>query len=65
MGRFDVLRFSTSHTYRDMSFARNLRLLRKAIPEVLSADVVYAGTEWPLSPDGRFINFALMGDAVL
>jgi len=49
----------------DMSFARNLRLLRKAIPEVLSADVVYAGTEWPLSPDGRFINFALMGDAVL
>lgn len=49
----------------DMSFARNLRLLRKAIPEVLSADVVYAGPDWPLPPDGRFINFASIGEAVL
>ena len=49
----------------DMSFARNLRLLRKAIPDVLSADVVYAGQDWPLPPDGRFINFASIGEAVL
>ncbi|MBQ7188115.1 MAG: ATP-binding protein [Kiritimatiellae bacterium] len=49
----------------DMSFARNLRLLRKAIPEVVSADVVYAGEEWPLPPDGKFINFTSMGDAAL
>lgn len=49
----------------DMSFARNLRLLRKVIPEVLSADVIYAGPEWPLSPDGKFINFTSTGDAVL
>ena len=49
----------------DMSFARNLRLLRKAIPGVLSADVVYAGQDWPLPPDGRFINFASIGEAVL
>ena len=47
------------------SFARNLRLLRKVIPCVLSADVVYAGQDWPLPPDGRFINFASIGEAVL
>ena len=49
----------------DASFARNLHLLRKAIPEVRSADVVYAGSEWPLPPDGRFVNFASIGDAVM
>ncbi len=49
----------------DMTFARNLRLLRKSIPEVHSADIVYSGDGWPLPPDGRFINFAAMGEAVL
>ena len=45
------------------SFGRNLRLLRKIIPNVASADVIYAGEEWPLPPDGRFLNCASTGAA--
>lgn len=48
----------------DASFARNLRLLRKAVPRVKSADVVYSGPEWPMPPDGRYVNYAAMGDEI-
>ena len=48
----------------DASFARNLKLVRKFVPGIKSADVVYSGPEWPLPPDGKYINYASIGDEI-
>ena len=48
----------------DASFSRNLRLMRKVVPDVTSADVIYSGQDWPMPPDGKFVNFASTGDVV-
>ena len=42
----------------DLSFGRHMARLRKAVPDVASCGVYYAGDPWPLPPDGRFVPFA-------
>ncbi|MBQ9578701.1 MAG: ATP-binding protein [Ottowia sp.] len=41
----------------DLSFGRHMARLRKAVLDVASSGVYYAGDPWPLPPDGRFIPF--------
>ena len=48
----------------DLSFGRHMARLRKAVPDVASCGVFYAGAPWPLPPDGKFLPFADVADDV-
>ena len=41
----------------DLDMGKNMRRLRKGVPDIGSSTVVYSGDDWPLPPDDVFLPF--------
>ena len=42
----------------DSSFGKNMEKIRRCTDDVVSCNVIYSGTDWPLKGGGRFVNYA-------
>lgn len=42
----------------DQSAGKNMEKIRKCANEVVSCNVIYSGTEWPLKGGGKFVNYS-------
>lgn len=42
----------------DNSFGKNMEKIRRCTDDVVSCNVIYSGTDWPLKGGGRFVNYA-------
>ena len=42
----------------DGSFGKNMEKIRRCTDDVVSCNVIYSGTDWPLKGGGRFVNYA-------